>query len=142
MYKGNIVWITQCPTRLAYHNRFLAAILALTYIIKISLLATDTIYWYTSIIYVEHISTCFILILLFSLLTSLEINASVDCKDSEVTEDLDVTNLQLLLVVFHRLSTASQSDLLSLCVGSLIRVSGVVRYFILGCLRGFRTNWH
>jgi len=67
---------------------------------------------------------------LFSLLTSLETNASADCRESEVTEDLDVTNLQLLLVVFHRLSTASQSDLLSLCVGSLIRVSAVVRYYM------------
>ena len=62
------------------------------------------------------------------MLTSLEINASNDCKEGEITEDLDVTNLQLLLVVFHRLTPSSKSILLSRCVGALIKVAAVVRY--------------
>lgn len=61
------------------------------------------------------------------MLTSLEINASTDCVEGEVTEDLDVINLQLLLVVFHRLSPSSKSILLSHCVGALIKVSAAVR---------------
>ena len=61
------------------------------------------------------------------MLTSLETNASTDCKEGEVTEDLDVANLQLLLVVFQRLSPSSKSILLSRCVGALIKVSAVVR---------------
>ena len=63
------------------------------------------------------------------MLTSLEVNASTDCKEGEVTEDLDVTNLQLLLVVFQRLSPSSKGVLLSrcTCVGALIKVSTVIR---------------
>lgn len=61
------------------------------------------------------------------MLTSLETNASTDCKDGEVVDDLDVANLQLLLVVFHRLTPSSKSILLSRCVGALIKVAAVVR---------------
>lgn len=62
-----------------------------------------------------------------SMLTSLETNASMDCKENETVEDLDVTNLQLLLVVFHRLSPSSKSVLLSRCVGALIKVATVIK---------------
>ena len=62
------------------------------------------------------------------MLTSLETNASTDSKEGEVVEDLDVANLQLLLVVFHRLTPSSKSILLSRCVGALIKVAAVVRY--------------
>lgn len=61
------------------------------------------------------------------MITSLETNASTDCKEGDVIEDLDVTNLQLLLVVFHRLSPSSKSALLSRCVGALIKVAAVIR---------------
>ena len=61
------------------------------------------------------------------MLISLETNASTDCKEADVIEDLDVTNLQLLLVVFQRLSPSSNSVLLSHCVGALIKASAAVR---------------
>jgi len=61
------------------------------------------------------------------MLTSLETNACMDCKENDTTEDLDVVNLQLLLVVFHRLSSSSKSVLLSRCVGGLIKAASVIR---------------